>query len=160
MRDLNATPTTITFHIISFVIVLLGNCSLSQSTTPFPIMTSMQIDDDDEPVVEAPLLDNIEEVVMHPLVLLSAADHYHRVARGTRKRVVGILLGSVFKGKVECTNSYAVPFEEDSKNAVSLQKGVRLPLSFSFSSQDFGANTTSPSSSLSFTWTIIFWKIC
>ena len=78
----------------------------------------MQIDDEDEPVVETPLLGNIDEVTMHPLVLLSAADHYHRVARGTRKRVVGILLGMVSKGKVDCTNSFAVPFEEDSKNAV------------------------------------------
>lgn len=81
-------------------------------------MTSMQIDDEDEPVVETPLLGNIDEVIMHPLVLLSAADHYHRVARGTRKRVVGILLGMVSQGKVDCTNSFAVPFEEDSKNSV------------------------------------------
>ena len=50
--------------------------------------------DEDEPVKETPKLGNIEDVTMHPLVLLSAADHYHRVARGTRKRVVGILLGS------------------------------------------------------------------
>jgi hypothetical protein len=84
-------------------------------------MTSMQIDDDDEPLVESPLMDNIVEVTMHPLVLLSAADHYHRVARGTRKRVVGILLGSVYKGKVDCTNSFAIPFEEDNKNAVSIR---------------------------------------
>jgi 26S proteasome regulatory subunit N8 len=65
---------------------------------------------------------SIDEVVMHPLVLLSAADHYHRVARGTRKRVVGVLLGQVFKGKVDATNSFAVPFEEDSKNPVSTRK--------------------------------------
>lgn len=61
----------------------------------------------------------IDEVVMHPLVLLSTADHYHRVARGTRKRVVGVLLGQVFKGKVDVTNSFALPFEEDSRNPVS-----------------------------------------
>lgn len=66
----------------------------------------------------------IDEVVMHPLVLLSAADHYHRVARGTRKRVVGVLLGQVFKGKVDATNSFAVPFEEDSKNPVSHARGL------------------------------------
>jgi len=59
---------------------------------------------------------DIEGVTMHPLVLLSAADHYHRVARGTRKRVVGVLLGTVHRGQVEATNSFAVPFEEDSKN--------------------------------------------
>jgi len=77
----------------------------------------MQIDDEEAPVVEAPLVGDIEQVTMHPLVLLSAADHYHRVARGTRKRVVGVLLGSTSKGIVDCTNSFAVPFEEDSKNS-------------------------------------------
>lgn len=88
----------------------------------------MQVDNsvndgaDDEPVMNtgAPLLGNIESCTMHPLVLLSAADHYHRVARGTRKRVVGVLLGQVSKGVVDCTNSFAVPFEEDSKNAVRI----------------------------------------
>lgn len=80
-------------------------------------MSAMQIDDDEAPAVEMPLMGNIEQVLMHPLVLLSAADHYHRVARGTRKRVVGVLLGSASKGVVDCTNSFAVPFEEDSKNS-------------------------------------------
>ena len=79
----------------------------------------MEIDEGDTPTMESSLSGNIKEVTMHPLVLLSAADHYHRVARGTRKRVVGVLLGSVSKGVVDCTNSFAVPFEEDSKNAVS-----------------------------------------
>ena len=60
----------------------------------------------------------VEEVLMHPLVLLSAADHYHRVAKGTRKRVVGVLLGQIHKGKVDATNSFAVPFEEDARNPV------------------------------------------
>ena len=63
--------------------------------------------------------DSLLEVTMHPLVLLSAADHYHRVARGTRKRVVGALVGQVFRGKVDVTNSFAIPFEEDSRNPVS-----------------------------------------
>lgn len=57
------------------------------------------------------------EVTIHPLVLLSATDHYHRVARGTRKRAVGVLLGSSSRGAVDATNSFAVPFEEDSKNS-------------------------------------------
>jgi 26S proteasome regulatory subunit N8 len=82
--------------------------------------------DEDELVMEAPLFGNIEEVTMHPLVLLSAADHYHRVARGTRKRVVGVLLGYVSKGNVDCTNSFAVPFEEDSKNAVRRNHSGRV----------------------------------
>ena len=64
------------------------------------------------------MMSMIDEVIMHPLVLLSVADHYHRVARGTRKRVVGILLGTVYRGKIDVTNSFAVPFEEDSRNPV------------------------------------------
>jgi 26S proteasome regulatory subunit N8 len=63
---------------------------------------------------------DVVDVVIHPLVLLSAADHYHRVARGTRKRVVGVLLGSIYKGNVDATNSFAVPFEEDSRNPVRI----------------------------------------
>jgi len=83
----------------------------------------MELDDDTEEE-EAKLHQRevkleIDEVTIHPLVLLSAADHYHRVARGTRKRVVGVLLGQVYKGKVDATNSFAVPFEEDSRNPVS-----------------------------------------
>ncbi|KAF8394935.1 hypothetical protein HHK36_018874 [Tetracentron sinense] len=83
----------------------------------------------------------IEKVVVHPLVLLSIVDNYNRVARDTRKRVIGVLLGSSFKGTVDVTNSYAgfnlgvskeanevnddfindfrpavVPFEEDDKD--------------------------------------------
>lgn len=69
--------------------------------------------------VIVPSKNDVIDVTVHPLVLLSAADHYHRVARGTRKRVVGILLGSVYKGRVDATNSFAVPFEEDTKNPVS-----------------------------------------
>jgi JAB1/Mov34/MPN/PAD-1 ubiquitin protease len=60
----------------------------------------------------------VTEVIMHPLVLLSVVDHYHRVARGTRKRVVGILLGQVTNGSVDASNSFALPFEEDLKNPV------------------------------------------
>lgn len=59
---------------------------------------------------------NVVDVTVHPLVLLSAADHYHRVARGTRKRAVGVLLGNVSAGQVDASNSFAVPFEEDSRN--------------------------------------------
>ncbi|KAI8148704.1 maintenance of mitochondrial structure and function-domain-containing protein [Fennellomyces sp. T-0311] len=55
-------------------------------------------------------------VQVHPLVLLSATDHYNRVAKDTRKRVVGVLLGQQ-KGKtVNVSNSFAVPFEEDEKD--------------------------------------------
>lgn len=56
------------------------------------------------------------EVIVHPLVLLSAADHYNRVAKDTKKRVVGVLLGSRHRNEVDITNSFAVPFEEDLRN--------------------------------------------
>ena len=53
---------------------------------------------------------------MHPLVLLSVADHYNRIASNTRNRVVGVLLGTRTRNKVDITNSFAVPFEEDLKD--------------------------------------------
>ena len=43
---------------------------------------------------------------MHPLVLLSVVDHYNRVARDTRKRVVGVLLGEASKGSIQVTNAF------------------------------------------------------
>jgi len=54
------------------------------------------------------------KVIVHPLVILSAVDHFNRIA--TKKRVVGVLLGEVRKGVVDVTNSFAVPFEEDDQN--------------------------------------------
>lgn len=57
------------------------------------------------------------EVVVHPLVLLSAVDHYNRAAKDKRgARAIGVLLGSTFQGKCDVTNSFAVPFEEDTRN--------------------------------------------
>ncbi|KAL4900042.1 hypothetical protein BDW74DRAFT_162591 [Aspergillus multicolor] len=55
-------------------------------------------------------------VTVAPLVLLSVADHYGRSAKGTRKRVVGVLLGEHMGGNVRVSNSFAVPFEEDEKD--------------------------------------------
>jgi 26S proteasome regulatory subunit N8 len=46
-------------------------------------------------------------VTVHPLVLLSTVDHYYRLAKDTKKRVVGILLGTVSRGQIDVTNSYA-----------------------------------------------------
>jgi 26S proteasome regulatory subunit N8 len=54
-----------------------------------------------------------EQVIVHPLVLLSVVDHYQRAALGPGKRVVGILLGTWTGRTVHITNSYAVPFEEN-----------------------------------------------
>ncbi|KAL9110866.1 MAG: hypothetical protein Q9227_004666 [Pyrenula ochraceoflavens] len=55
-------------------------------------------------------------VTVAPLVLLSAADHYGRSAKGTRKRVVGVLLGQNDGKNVRVSNSFAVPFEEEEKD--------------------------------------------
>lgn len=55
-------------------------------------------------------------VIVHPLVLLSVVDHYHRDAKDTKKRVVGVLLGSKNGNLIDITNSFALPFEEDLKN--------------------------------------------
>jgi len=47
-------------------------------------------------------------VVIHPLVLLSVVDHYNRVAKNTKKRVVGVLLGQWNPDNtVNVANSYA-----------------------------------------------------
>lgn len=57
-----------------------------------------------------------ELVAIHPLVLLSVVDHYNRVVgKNKNRRVVGVLLGEVSSGKLDITNSYAIPFEEDIK---------------------------------------------
>ncbi|KAI0261396.1 Mov34-domain-containing protein [Gloeopeniophorella convolvens] len=57
-------------------------------------------------------------VVVHPLVLLSVADHHARsVARGSSKRVVGVLLGQDNGRSINVANSFGVPFEEDDKDA-------------------------------------------
>ncbi|KAL8739522.1 MAG: hypothetical protein Q9190_007683 [Brigantiaea leucoxantha] len=55
-------------------------------------------------------------VSVAPLVLLSAADHFGRSGKGTRKRVVGVLLGQNDGQNVRVSNSFAVPFEEDDKD--------------------------------------------
>lgn len=49
----------------------------------------------------------IDQVVVHPLVLLSVVDHYNRVAKDTKKRVVGVILGESYKGRIDATNSFA-----------------------------------------------------
>jgi len=57
-----------------------------------------------------------EQVIVHPLVLLSVTDHYNRSAKNTKKRVVGVLLGQQNGNQINVANSYAVPFEEDEKD--------------------------------------------
>ena len=58
-----------------------------------------------------------DNVVVHPLVLLSVVDHFSRMGKiGNQKRVVGLLLGSwSSKGVLDIANSFAIPFDEDDK---------------------------------------------
>ncbi len=58
----------------------------------------------------------LKDCIIHPLVLLNCVDHYNRVAKDTKKRVVGVLLGNITGGTADVFNSYAVPFEEDRKD--------------------------------------------
>ncbi|KAB8339296.1 hypothetical protein FH972_022229 [Carpinus fangiana] len=55
-------------------------------------------------------------VSVAPLVLLSAADHFGRINKGPRRRVVGVLLGQNDGQDVRVSNCFAVPFEEDEKD--------------------------------------------
>ena len=61
-----------------------------------------------------------DQVVVHPLVLLSVVDHFNRTSKvGNVKRVVGILLGCLKKGGVlDISNSFAIPFDEDDKGRI------------------------------------------
>jgi len=60
----------------------------------------------------------IDKVVVHPLVLLSVVDHFNRMSKvGNQKRVAGILLGSIRNKVLDVANSFAVPFDEDDKDA-------------------------------------------
>lgn len=58
----------------------------------------------------------LTSAVVHPVVLLGIVDHYGRACKDTRKRAVGVLLGTVHHGRVDVLNSFAVPFEEDERN--------------------------------------------
>lgn len=58
-------------------------------------------------------------VQVHPLVLLSVADHASRSAGGSRKRVLGVLLGQDNGKTINVANSFAVPFEEDESSGAS-----------------------------------------
>ena len=61
-------------------------------------------------------------VQVHPLVLLSVADHASRSAGGSRKRVLGVLLGQDNGKTINVANSFAVPFEEDESSGGSSGK--------------------------------------
>lgn len=48
------------------------------------------------------------KVVVHPIVLLSVVDHFNRIQKiSNQRRVVGVLLGSWYKGTVDVATSFA-----------------------------------------------------
>lgn len=57
-----------------------------------------------------------KQVSVAPLVLLSVVDHAHRTAKGSNRRVLGVLLGHDDGQTVRVSNSFAVPFEEDERD--------------------------------------------
>ena len=64
------------------------------------------------PVALLPTSSAVTSVTVHPLVLLSVVDHYKRSASGTKRRSVGVLLGTKERGgKIDVISSFAVPFE-------------------------------------------------
>lgn len=70
----------------------------------FPINLSILI----MPATTAETLSLVtRNVSVAPLVLLSVADHYGRSAKGSRKRVVGVLLGQNDGKNVRVSNSFA-----------------------------------------------------
>lgn len=64
-----------------------------------------------------------EQVLVHPLVLLSVVDHYRRAALAPGKRVLGVLLGYWTGKTVNVTNSYARNYD------VSVRRPLNPPSS-------------------------------
>jgi 26S proteasome regulatory subunit N8 len=63
--------------------------------------------------------EEIERAAVHPIVLLSIADHHNRIvapSTGKQERVIGILLGDVYRGQANITQCFGIPFEEDEKD--------------------------------------------
>ena len=49
----------------------------------------------------------VDKVIVHPLVLLGADDHFNRMKKvGNNKRVVGLLLRSVRNKMLDISNSF------------------------------------------------------
>jgi len=63
-------------------------------------------------------------VTVAPLVLLSAADHFGRVNKGSRKRVVGVLLGQNEGNDIRVSNCFAGRgcMQEGSKQLPCIEK--------------------------------------
>ena len=64
-------------------------------------------------------IDLFINLVVHPLVLLSVADHHARSVpkSSEKKRVIGVLLGQDNGKTVNVANSFGIPFEEDERDS-------------------------------------------
>ncbi|KAK8792420.1 hypothetical protein WA588_004918, partial [Blastocystis sp. NMH] len=58
-------------------------------------------------------MSEIHTVIVHPIVLLGITDHVKRMSKISKGRVMGVILGSCMNGVVDCTTSFAIPFEEN-----------------------------------------------
>ncbi len=94
-----------------------------------------------------------DKVVLHPLVLLSVVDHYNRVAKDTRKRVIGVLLGEVSKGVIDVSNSFAGMSLLQAMLALKTALRARP----SFAQCPSRRMTMIPASG---SWTIPIWRLC
>lgn len=84
-----------------------GHLTLDPPPHPFSALTDTPL----QPAMPATTAETLSLVTRNvsvaPLVLLSAADHYGRTAKGTKKRVVGVLLGQNDGKNVRVSNSFA-----------------------------------------------------
>jgi uncharacterized membrane protein len=62
-------------------------------------------------------MSSIHTIIVHPIVLLGITDHVNRMAKISRGRVVGVILGSYQNGIVDCTTSFASIYVFYSNNA-------------------------------------------
>ena len=94
----------------SFSELVKGACSTTTLSIYHPCSTTLLYICDPliMPATTAETLSLVtRNVSVAPLVLLSVADHYGRSAKGTRRRVVGVLLGQNDGKNVRVSNSFA-----------------------------------------------------
>lgn len=105
----SSSPLAITHHWATFLLlVLLRSTYLPKFLCFFSFCPSTRRLVSAMPATTAETLSLVtKNVTVAPLVLLSVADHYGRTAKGTRKRVVGVLLGENSGQTVRVSNSFA-----------------------------------------------------
>jgi JAB1/Mov34/MPN/PAD-1 ubiquitin protease len=90
---------------------MINTSTPTKATTTHPNHESNPLNPSAMPATTAETLSLVtRNVSVAPLVLLSVADHYGRSAKGTRKRVIGVLLGQNDGKNVRVSNSFAGEF--------------------------------------------------